>query len=68
LEKKLGHLSSPEREEMVAIVTEFSDIFPDVPGRTTCAFQNVDVGDAVPIKQNSYHVNWSLRGEKLTIC
>ena len=39
---------------MVAVIT---DIFPDVPGRTTCAFHNVDVGDAIPIKQNPYCVN-----------
>jgi len=38
---------------MVAVITKFSDIL----GRTTCAFYNVDVGDAVPIKQNPYHVD-----------
>ena len=57
LDKKLCHLTSPEREEMVKAITEFSDIFPDVPGKTTCALHNVDVGDATPIKQNPYCVN-----------
>ena len=57
LDKKLCHLTSPEREEMVKAITEFSNILPDVPGRTACALHNVDVGDATPIKQNPYHVN-----------
>ena len=57
LDKKLCRLTSPERKEMVKAITEFSDIFPDVPGRTTCAVHNVDVGDAAPIKQNPYRVN-----------
>ena len=57
LEKKLCHLTSLEKEEMVETITEFSDIFLDVPGRTTCALHSVDVGDAVTIKQNPYCVN-----------
>ena len=60
LVKKLYHLTSPEREEMVEAITQFSDIFPDVPGRANCALHNVDIGDTAPIKQNPYHVNASL--------
>ena len=33
LEKKLCHLAFPEREEMIKVITEFSEIFSDVPGR-----------------------------------
>ena len=50
LEKKLCHLTSPEGEEMAKAITQFSDIFPDVPGRANCVLHNVDVGDAAPIK------------------
>ena len=60
LEKQLYHLTSPEREEMVEAITQFSDIFPDVPGRANCVLHNVEVGDAAPIKQNPYCVNSSL--------
>ena len=57
LTNKLSHLSTSEGEEMAALVTEFSDLFSDVPGRTNCVHHHVDVGDAVPIKQNPYRVN-----------
>ena len=42
---------------MAALITEFSDLFSDVPGRTNCVHHHVDVGDAGPIKQNPYRVN-----------
>ena len=32
-------------------------IFPDAPGVTTAAVHDVDVGEAVPIKQHPYRVN-----------
>ena len=57
LEKKLCHLASPEREEMIKVITEFSEIFSDVPGRAKGVLHNVDVGNAEPIKQNPYRVN-----------
>ena len=31
--------------------------FPDAPGRTTAAIHDVDVGEAIPIKQHAYRVN-----------
>jgi len=46
-----------EGEEMAALITEFSDLFSDVPGRTDCVCHHVDVGDVVPIKQNLYRMN-----------
>ena len=54
LEKKLCHLASPERKEMIKVITE---IFSDVPGRAKGVLHNVDVGNAEPIKQNPYRVN-----------
>ena len=57
LTNKLSHLSTSEGEEIAAPITEFSDLFSDVPGKTNCVHHHVDVGDAVPIKQNPYRVN-----------
>jgi len=31
VERKLSHLCTPEGEEMAALITEFSDLFSDVP-------------------------------------
>ena len=31
--------------------------FPDAPGRTTAAIHDLDVGEAIPIKQHAYRVN-----------
>ena len=57
VKSKLSHLSTLEGEEMAALITEFLDLFSDVPGRTDCVRHHVNVGDAVPIKQNPYRVN-----------
>ena len=42
---------------MATLITEFLDLFSDVPGRTNQVHHHVDAGDAVPIKQNPYRVN-----------
>ena len=39
------------------ILQEFILIFPDAPGRTNAASHDVDVGEAMPIKQYAYQVN-----------
>ena len=39
------------------LITEFSDLFSDVPGRTNCVQHHVGVKNAIPIKQNPYRVN-----------
>ena len=57
IENNLKHLPTAQREEMVALITEFSDLFSDVPGRTNCVHHHVDIGNAAPIKQNPYRVN-----------
>lgn len=54
LSSKLCHLSSSQSEELSAIITEYSDLFPDVPGRTVGTYHDVDVGEARPIKQHPY--------------
>ena len=39
------------------MLLEFVQLFPDAPGRTTAAIHDVDVGEAIPIKQHAYQVN-----------
>ena len=39
------------------ILQEFMLIFPDAPGQTNAAMHDVDVGEAMPIKQHVYRVN-----------
>ena len=57
LSDKLGHLPEKEKNVIKLLVEEFSDLFPDVPGRTTAACHEVDVGAAHPIKQHPYWLN-----------
>jgi len=52
LEKKLCHLSLPQREEMAKVIMKFTEIFSDVPGRANCVLHDVNVGNSEPIKQN----------------
>ena len=54
---KLNHLPENENAVIKQLVEEFSDLFPDVPGRTTATCHDVDVGDTRPIKQHPYRVN-----------
>ena len=54
LKDKLHHLSAFEQDETIS---DFTVLFPDVPGRTECVFHDVDIGDVMPIKQHPYHVN-----------
>ena len=55
--KKLQHLSESESAELERLILEHSDIFPDVPSRTTSMYHDVDVGNAEPVKQYPYRVN-----------
>ena len=47
LKDKLHHLSASEQDE---IISDFTVLFADVPGRAECVFHDVDVGDVMPIK------------------
>ena len=42
---------------MKELILKYSNLFPDVPKRTTIASHDVDVGDAQPIKQHPYRIN-----------
>jgi len=56
LHDKVSHLPEKRGDEIVSLVNEFRDLFPDVPGRARGISHDVDVGDARPIKQHPYPV------------
>ena len=56
LSETLDHLTLPHQSEMSNLLQEYSHLFHDVPGKTDAVFHDIDVGDAVPIKQNPYRV------------
>ena len=57
ISKKLQYLSESESAELERLILEHSDIFPDVPSRTTSMYHDVDVGNAELVKQHPYRVN-----------
>ncbi|XP_067668071.1 uncharacterized protein [Haliotis asinina] len=57
LEEKLSHLSPEQQVQMSDLIHEFSYIFPDVPGRTGVVSHDIDIGDAVPVKEHPYRMN-----------
>ena len=50
-------LTSTKREVIKGLLLKFEWLFPDVPGQITAAIHDVDMGDAMPIKQHAYRVN-----------
>ena len=56
LDAKFQHLTYEQRGEIKALMREYKDLFPDVPGRVEGVFHDVDVGDSRPIKQHPYRV------------
>ena len=57
LDQKLRHLSVQEKEMLKELLGEFAILFLDVPGKTSSAIHDVDVGYTPPIKQHPYRVN-----------
>ena len=58
LEDKFHHLSPDEREDMIQLVSDFIQLFSDVPSTTNVVCHDVEiVGDATPCKQHPYRVN-----------
>ena len=54
---KLSHLPLVQRKELAEVITQYSEVFPDVPSKTTLIEHDVDVGDFAPIKQHPYRVS-----------
>ena len=54
---KLSHLPSLQRKELAEVITQYREVFPDVPSKTNLIEHDVDVGDSAPIKQHPYRVS-----------
>ena len=53
---KLSHLPLVQRKELAEVITQYREVFPDVPSKTNLIEHDVDVGDSAPIKQHPYRV------------
>ena len=49
LDNKFYHLDLVQHADLTAVIWEFNDLYPDVPGRAHGMLHDVDVGDAGPI-------------------
>ena len=54
---KLSHLPLVQRKELDEVITQYREVFPDVPSKTNLIEHDVDVGDSAPIKQHPYRVS-----------
>ena len=61
---KLSHLPSVQRKELAEVITQYREVFPNVPSKTNLIEHDVDVGDSAPIKQHPYRVS-SMKKELL---
>ena len=57
LSTKLSHLPSVQRKELAEVITQYREVFPDVPSKTNLIEHDVDVEDSAPIKQHPYRVS-----------
>ena len=57
LDTKLSHLPPVQRKELAEVITQYREVFPDVPSKTNLIEHDVDVGDSAPIKQHPYRVS-----------
>ena len=54
---KLSHLPSVQRKELAEVITQYREVFPDIPSKTNLLEHDLDVGDSAPIKQHPYRVS-----------
>ena len=54
---KLSYLPLVQRKELAEVITQYREVFPDVPSKTNLIEHDVDVGDSAPIKQHPYRVS-----------
>ena len=53
---KLSHLPLVQRKELAEVITQYREVFPDVPSKTNLIEHDMYVGDSAPIKQHPYRV------------
>lgn len=61
LPKLLCHLTNEQQCDLVSLIQSFPQIFGDVPKQTDVLYHDIDVQNAVPIKQHPYRVNATKR-------
>ena len=49
LDTKLSHLPSVQIKELAEVITQYREVFPDVPSKNNLIEHDVDVGDSAPI-------------------
>ena len=54
---KLSHLTLVQRKELAEVITQYREVFPDVPSKTNLIEHDMDVGDSAPIKLHPYRVS-----------
>ena len=54
---KLSHLPLVQRKELAEVITQYREVFPNVPSKTNLIEHDVDVGNSAPIKQHPYRVS-----------
>ena len=54
---KLSHLPLFQRKVLAEVITQYREVFPDVPSKTNLIEHDVDIGDSAPIKQHPYRVS-----------
>ena len=57
LDRKLEHLDLSKKVELSEMILKYIGLFPDVPSKTNLVQHDVDVGNAMPVKQHPYRVN-----------
>ncbi|XP_068215827.1 uncharacterized protein [Palaemon carinicauda] len=57
LVKGLEHLEGIQKDDMLKLISSFSDLFQASPGRPTLLQHDVDVASASPVKQSPYRLN-----------
>ena len=57
LDEMLSHLDDEKKNDVKELIDEFKDLFKDSPGKTNILVHDVDVGDALPIRQHPYRMN-----------
>ena len=53
----LEHLLPSKQKGTEQLLLTYYQLFPDIPGCTTCTYHDVDVGTGRPCKQHPYRVN-----------
>lgn len=53
----LTHSSEEQVSDIAVVIQAFPELFNDIPTRTNMLCHDIDVAEAIPIKQHAYRVN-----------